>query len=65
MTSLAEKIAEYAPNYSVDKSHGTLTSYYPDDNKKTDTDAEGNVTFSKYDAYGNVIEKQTQTEPLM
>ena len=54
---LSRKIAEYAPNYSVDKSHGTLTSYYPDDNKKTDTDAEGNVTFYKYDAYGNVIEK--------
>ena len=54
---LSRKIAEYAPNYSVDKSHGTLTSYYPDDNKKTETDAEGNVTSYKYDAYGNVTEK--------
>ena len=54
---LSRKIAEYAPNYSADKSHGTLTSYYPDDNKKTETDAEGNVTSYKYDAYGNVIEK--------
>ena len=54
---LSRKIAEYAPNYSADKSHGTLTSYYPDDNKKTETDAEGNVTSYKYDVYGNVIEK--------
>ena len=54
---LSRKIAEYAPNYSADKSHGTLTSYYPDDNKKTETDAEGNVTSYKYDAYGDVIEK--------
>lgn len=54
---LSRKIAEYAPNYSADKNHGTLTSYYPDDNKKTETDAEGNVTSYKYDAYGNEIEK--------
>ena len=33
-----------------------MISYYPDDNKKTETDAEGNVTSYKYDAYGNVTE---------
>ncbi len=54
---LGRKVAEYAPNFSADKSHGTLISYYPDDNKKNETDAEGNVTSYKYDAYGNVIEK--------
>ncbi|MCI8777496.1 MAG: RHS repeat protein [Oscillospiraceae bacterium] len=54
---LSRKVAEYAPNFSADKSHGTLISYYPDDNKKTETDAEGNVTSYKYDAYGNVTEK--------
>ena len=53
---LSRKTAEYSPNYSADKSHGALISYYPDDNKKTETDAEGNVTSYKYDAYGNVTE---------
>ena len=53
---LSRKIAEYSPNYSANKSHGALISYYPDDNKKTETDAEGNVTSYKYDAYGNVTE---------
>ncbi|MDE5916809.1 MAG: RHS repeat-associated core domain-containing protein, partial [Oscillospiraceae bacterium] len=61
---LSRKIAEYAPNYSADKSHGTLTSYYPDDNKKTETDAEGNVTSYKYDAYGNVTEKTNPDETV-
>lgn len=54
---LSRKTAEYAPNYSVDKSHGTLTTYYPDGNKKTETDAEGNVTSYEYDAYGQVTKK--------
>ncbi|MCM1529707.1 MAG: DUF6531 domain-containing protein [Alistipes sp.] len=54
---LGRKIAEYAPNYSADKSHGTLTTYYPNDAIKTQTDPLGNVLSYKYDAYGNVIEK--------
>ena len=54
---LSRKTAEYAPNYSADKSHGTLTTYYPDGNKKTETDAEGNVTSYVYDAYGQVTKK--------
>ena len=54
---LSRKIAEYAPNYSADKSHGALTTYYPDGNKKTETDAEGNVTSYEYDAYGQVTKK--------
>ena len=54
---LSRKTAEYAPNYSSDKSHGTLTSYYPDGNKKTETDAEGNVTSYEYNAYGQVTKK--------
>ena len=54
---LSRKTAEYTPNYSVDKSHGTLTSYYPDGNKKTETDAEGNVTSYEYNAYGQVTKK--------
>lgn len=54
---LSRKTAEYAPNYSADKSHGTLTTYYPDGNKKTETDAEGNVTSYEYDAYGQVTKK--------
>lgn len=51
---LSRKTAEYAPNYSADRSHGTLTSYYPDGNKKTETDAEGNITSYEYNAYGQV-----------
>ena len=54
---LSRKTAEYAPNYSADKSHGSLTIYYPDGNKKSETDAEGNVTSYVYDAYGQVIKK--------
>lgn len=54
---LSRKTAEYAPNYSADKSHGTLTTYYPDGNKKTETDAEGNVISYEYDAYGQVKKK--------
>ena len=54
---LSRKTAEYAPNYSADKSHGSLTTYYPDGNKKSETDAEGNVTSYVYDAHGQVIKK--------
>lgn len=54
---LSRKTAEYTPNYSADKSHGTLTSYYPDGNKKTETDAEGNITSYEYNAYGQVTKK--------
>ena len=54
---LSRKTAEYAPNYSADKSHSSLTTYYPDGNKKSETDAEGNVTSYVYDAYGQVIKK--------
>ena len=54
---LSRKTAEYTPNYSADKSHGSLTTYYPDGNKKSETNAEGNVTSYVYDAYGQVIKK--------
>ncbi len=54
---LSRKTAEYSPNFSADKSHGTLTTYYPSGSVKTQTDALGNVTSFKYDAYGNVTEK--------
>jgi len=54
---LSRKTAEYSPNYSADKSHGTLTEYYPSGSVKKQTDALGNVTSFKYDAYGNVTEK--------
>lgn len=54
---LSRKTAEYSPNFSSDKSHGTLATYYPSGAVKTQTDALGNVTSFKYDAYGNVIEK--------
>ena len=54
---LSRKTAEYAPNYSADKSHGSLTTYYPDGNKKSETNAEGNITSYVYDAYGQVIKK--------
>ena len=54
---LSRKTAEYTPNYSADKSHGSLTIYYPDGNKKSETNAEGNVTSYVYDAYGQVIKK--------
>lgn len=54
---LGRKTAEYAPNYSADKSKGTLYTYYPNDKVKTETDAEGNKTSYKYDAYENEISK--------
>ncbi|MCU6720827.1 DUF6531 domain-containing protein, partial [Porcipelethomonas ammoniilytica] len=54
---LSRKTAEYSPNYSADKSCGTLYTYYQSGAVKTQTDALGNVTSFKYDAYGNVIEK--------
>ena len=54
---LSRKTAEYSPNYSADKSHGTLTEYYPSGSVKKQTDALGNETSFKYDAYGNVTEK--------
>ena len=54
---LSRKTAEYSPNYSTDKSCGTLYTYYPSDSVKTQTDALGNVTSFEYDAYGSVIEK--------
>lgn len=54
---LSRKTAEYSPNFSADKSHGTLTTYYPSGAVKTQTDALGNVTSFTYDAYGNVTEK--------
>lgn len=54
---LSRKTAEYTPNYSADKSHGSLTTYYPDGNKKSETNAEGNITSYVYDAYGQVIKK--------
>ena len=54
---LSRKTAEYAPNFSADKSHGTLTTYYPSGAVKTQTDTLGNVTSFKYDAYGKAIEK--------
>ena len=54
---LSRKTAEYAPNHSSDKNHGTLITYYPDGNEKTVTDADGNVTTYEYDAYGQVNKK--------
>lgn len=51
---LSRKTAEYAPNYSSDKSNGTIYTYYPDDNVKTVIDAEDNVTSYKYNVYGYV-----------
>ena len=41
---LSRKTAEYSPNYSADKSHGTLTEYYPSGSVKKQTDALGNAT---------------------
>ena len=54
---LSRKTAEYTPNFSADKSHGTLTTYYPSGAVKTQADALGNVTSFTYDAYGKTIEK--------
>jgi len=54
---LSRKIAEYSPNFSADKSHGTHITYYPSGTVKTQTDAIGNKTSFKYDAYGNATQK--------
>lgn len=54
---LSRKTAEYSPNFSADKSHGNHYTYYPSGAVKTQTDALGNITSFKYDAYGNVTEK--------
>ena len=57
---LSRKTAEYSPNYSADKSHGTTYTYYPSGSVKTQTDALGNLTSFEYNAYGNTIQ---QTNP--
>lgn len=57
---LSRKTAEYSPNYSADKSHGTTYTYYPSGSVKTQTDALGNVTSFEYNAYGNTVQ---QTNP--
>ncbi len=54
---LSRKTAEYAPNYSSDRSHGTIYTYYPSGAVKTQTDAEGNTTSFVYNAYGNTVSK--------
>ena len=54
---MSRKIAEYSPNFSADKSHGTHITYYPSGAVKTQTDAIGNKTSFKYDAYGNATQK--------
>ncbi len=54
---LGRLTAEYSPNYSADKSQGTLYTYYADDSIKTLTDAVGSTVAYEYDAYGNVTKK--------
>ena len=54
---LSRKTAEYTPNFSADKSAGTLYTYYPSGAVKSQTDVLGNVTSYEYDAYGNAISK--------
>ena len=54
---LSRKTAEYAPNYSADRSHGTTYTYYPSGAVKTQTDALDNTTSFVYDAYGNTISR--------
>ena len=54
---LSRKTAEYAPNYSADRSHGTIYTYYPNGSVKTQTDAEGNTTSYTYNAYGLAAKK--------
>jgi YD repeat-containing protein len=49
---LSRKTAEYTPNYSSDRNHGTLYTYYTNGLIKTQTDAEGNTTSYTYNAYG-------------
>ncbi len=61
---LSRKTAEYTPNYSADKSHGTYITYYPSGAVKTQKDALGNVTSFTYDAYGNVLEKENPDETI-
>ena len=53
---LGRKTAEYSPNFA-DKSKGTTSTYYPSGTVKTMTDAMGNVTSYKYNAYLNMTEK--------
>lgn len=54
---LSRKTAEYAPNYSANRSHGTIYTYYPNGSVKTKTDAEGNTTSYTYNAYGLAAKK--------
>ena len=44
---LSRKTAEYSPNFFADKSHGTLTEYYPSGKVKKQTDALGNAVYEK------------------
>ncbi len=53
---LSRKIAEYSPNFSADKSHGTLTEYYPSGSVKTQTDALRNTIKYEY-GYLNKLTK--------
>ena len=53
---LGRKIKEYEGNYSESKDKYKSFSYYPNNLVKSETDAEGNVTSHKYDAYRNVTE---------
>ena len=61
---LSRKTAEYSPNFSANKSHGTFIEYYPSGAVKTQKDALGNVTSFTYDAYGNVLEKENPDETI-
>ena len=53
---LSRKTAEYTPNFSASKSHGSTYTYYPSGAVRTQTDALGNNVSYNYDAYGNVTE---------